>query len=103
MFEDANIDDLFHGQGWLLLSLCYLSSAFDFLFDGSRHPPAETQRYNWLRHKERMVSSLGHFRRMYQMNPDTFEKLVFILDTTLTANITKAYNQSPAGPIISEI
>jgi hypothetical protein len=41
---------------------------------------------------------------MYRMNPDAFEKLVFILDTTPTANITKAYsNRSPAGPNISEI
>jgi hypothetical protein len=102
MFEDANIDDLFHRQGSFLLSLCCLSSTFNFFFDGLQHPPVETQRVNWLRHKERMVS-LGHFRRMHQMNPDAFEKLVLILDTILTANITKAYNRSPAGSIISEI
>jgi hypothetical protein len=103
MFKDANVNNLFHDQGWLLLSLCYLSSALSFLFDGScPHPPVETQGVNWLWHKECMLS-LGHFRRMYQMNPDAFGQLVLILDTTITANITKAYSQSPAGPIITEI
>jgi hypothetical protein len=102
MFEDVSSDDLSHGQGWLLLCLCFLSYTFDFLLDGARHPPIEMQRVNWRRHKQRMISR-GHFRRMYRMNHDAFDKLVQILDSALRSDNTKAYNRSPAGPIISEI
>jgi hypothetical protein len=102
MFEEVAIDDLVECLGWLHLSFCLLSNAYDFLFDGSRHPPVETQRVNWMRHKKRIITR-GHFRRMYRMNPDAFDKLVQILDKTLKPNSTKAFNRSPAGPIITEV
>ena len=65
MFEDVAFDDLLEGQGWLLLSICFLSYAFDFLLDGSRHPAVETQRVNWRHHKERIIfrGSAFHFLR----------------------------------------
>ena len=102
MFEDIIINELYDGEGWLLLSICFLYYAFQLLFDGTCNPPLETQRMNWILHKERMISR-GHFRRMYRMDPLAFDKLVLLLDAALESNATKALNRSPAGPIITEI
>ena len=53
MFEDIIINELYDGEGWLLLSICFLYYAFQLLFNGTRNPPFETQRMNWILHKER--------------------------------------------------
>ncbi len=102
MFEDVIVNELCDGEGWLLLSICFLCRAFQLLFDGTLNPPVETQRMNWMFHKERMISR-GHFRRMHRMDPPAFDKLVPLLDATLKSNANKAFNRSPAGPTTTEI
>lgn len=104
MFEDVTINELFFGEGWLLLSLCFLHCASELVFNGPMHrnPPVETQRMNWKLHKERTISR-GHFRRMCRMHPDAFDKLVLMVDCALKSNGTKAFNRSLAGPIMTEI
>ena len=102
MFEDIIINELCDGEGWLLSSICFLHRAFQLLFDGTLNPAVETQRTNWMFHKERVISR-GHFRRMHRMHPPAFDKLVLLLDATLKSDAKKAFNRSAAGPIITEI
>jgi hypothetical protein len=102
MFEDVIVNELYDGEGWLLLSVCLLHHACELLFDGTRNPPVETQRMNWMFHKERMISR-GHFRRMCRMDPPSFDKLVLLLDAALKSDANKAFNRSPAGPTTTEI
>lgn len=101
MFEDLIIDDWFD-DGWLLLAFMFLVTAYEFLLDGTRHPPVETQRVNWQQHRDRLVSR-GHFHCTYCMSPESFDKLTIMLHVALTINVTRAYARSQAGPIIPEI
>jgi hypothetical protein len=87
---------------FLLLAFVFLYQSLGFFLDGTRNPPIETQRVNWIEHRDKIISR-GHFRRTYRMSPESFEKLVEILRPVLTVNATKAFARSPAGPIIPEI
>ena len=86
MFEDVIINELCDGEGLLLSSVCFLCHAFQLLFDGTLNPPVETQRMNWMFHKERVISR-GHFRRMHRMHPPAFDKLALLLDATLKSRL----------------
>ena len=101
MFEDFIIDDWFDA-GWLLLAFMFLVTAYEFLLDGTSHPPVETQRVNWQQHRDCLVSC-GHFHCTYCMFPESLDKLTIMLHVALSANVTRAYARSQAGPIIPEI
>jgi hypothetical protein len=96
------------GRAWLGVSLStpgihLLVSVPWFLLNGTRNPPIDTQRVNWIEHRDKLIAQGGHFRRTYRMSSESFDKLVEILWPSLTVDATRSFARNSAGPIIPEI
>jgi hypothetical protein len=87
---------------FLLLVFIFLCQSLEFFINGTRNPPIDIQRVNWIEHHDKLIAP-GHLRRTYRMLSQSFDKLVEIIRPLLTVNATKAFARSPAGPIMPEM
>jgi hypothetical protein len=88
---------------FLLLAFIFLCQSLEFFLNGTRYPPPiETQRVNWIEHRDKLIA-WDNFRRTYRMSSESVDKVVEIIRPWLTMKTTKEFARSPAGPIIPEI